>query len=470
MLTISSRPLLGRVLPLLIGAGLLALIGANDVHAQSGMRSVEAVSTGGGTSVLGSGPAQLYSNPANLTVGETDHRFTLQLFRFGAHTGGDFFQFNHFTPLFIDNDEVLPNEEEVQILDDWFGSKDRGTATYVEVTPVSMTYRPKDGQWAAGGGIRARAFQSTSLSKGLLDLIFTDRLLPARLQTRLYSTVDVTGAFSYRFSELPLSVGASPRLIFGLGYADADFQVVPGSNGDSYQVDYTARAAGPVSTGLYDSFNLFGAEPVKIAKGSAGVEGVGVGLDLGGTYTVQPDLYVSMSITDLSFVQWTGDAQTATNSFTYEGLTLDLQRLESDFDGDVTEYLESELDSLTRSGFNRDRLSFPSGLPTTLHLSSTWERAPYTLNGGLSIGLNKKAGAVPKPAAIHAGGEVNVGLVPIRAGVRLWGSQAVTLSGGFGLHFGSYEFDLGASVTPYTSFLGGGARYAVSASLATIRF
>lgn len=465
----SLRSLLYHVVAFLVVGGVVT--GMNQSRAQSGTRSIEAVSTGGGTSVLASGPAHLYSNPANLTVGSSDHRFTLQLFRFGAYTGGDFFQFNHFTPLFVDNEEVLPNANETQILDDWFGNKDRSMATYLEVTPVSMTYRPEDTQWAVGGGIRARAFQSTTLSKGLLDLIFTDRILPARLQTRLYSTIDVTGAFSYRFSDLPLSIGASPRLIFGLGYADAEFEMDPESDGESYLVNYSARAAGAVSAGLYDSFDVFGGETVTtITEGSIGIEGVGAGLDVGGTYTVKRDLYLSLSVTDLSFVRWSGDAQTLTNSFKYEGLSLDLQRLDSQFDGDVQAYLENELDSLAQSGFNRDRSAFTGGLPTTVHLSSTWDRDPYTVNGGISIGVNEKAGAVPKPAAIHAGGEVNVGPVPLRAGVRLWGSQAVTLSGGFGLHFGSYEFDLGASVTPNTSVLGGGARYAVSVSMATIRF
>jgi hypothetical protein len=88
----------------------------------------------------------------------------------------------------------------------------------------------------------------------------------------------------------------------------------------------------------------------------------------------------------------------------------------------------------------------------------------------VSVGLNKEAGAVPDPAAVHVGGTLNLGPVPIRAGARFFGTQAVTLSGGVGLDLGFYRFDLGASLTPDTSTLGSGARYAVSLSLATIRF
>lgn len=68
-------------------AGLLALA-PSAVHGQSGMRSVTAVSTGGGTSVFDTGPAALYSNPANLTVGPTDHSLEIQLLRVGAYHGG----------------------------------------------------------------------------------------------------------------------------------------------------------------------------------------------------------------------------------------------------------------------------------------------------------------------------------------------------------------------------------------------
>jgi hypothetical protein len=71
---------------------------------------------------------------------------------------------------------------------------------------------------------------------------------------------------------------------------------------------------------------------------------------------------------------------------------------------------------------------------------------------------------------MHVGGEYELGPVPLRAGARVFGSRAATLSFGTGLHLGGYAFDLGASVTPSSSTLGAGARYAVGFSLATMRF
>jgi hypothetical protein len=470
------------VLAFLVG-GLLAIIGTGPAHAQSGMRSVGAVATGGGTSALDTGPAAIFSNPANLTVGPRKRALEVQLVRIGAYTGGDFFQFNNIDPLFYGEGPALSNEEQKNVLDDWFGDEMRSASTYTEVVPLSFTYRPSEASWAAGFGIRARTFQTAAANQGLFDALLrgtgTDRSFPIDGRSRQYSTIDLTGSFSYRLSSLPLSLGVSPRVIFGVGFANASLDSRAVVSGDSltHRFDYTARAAGPLSSGLYDTFDLFDEEPVdEVLGGSAGIAGTGFGVDLGGTYTVRPGLYVSASITDLGLISWSQDAQTVTptnNTFRFDGVTLDLDRLDKEFDNDLSAYVENQVDSLAREAYEdveRDRSSFTAGLPTTLHVSGTWDPVDLaTLNGGISVGLNEEAGAVPDPAAVHLGGRLNLGPFPIRAGVRFWGNQAVTLSGGFGLDFGFYQLDLGASVTPNTATLGSGARYAVSFSLATIR-
>lgn len=467
----------------LLPAVLFVLAGTTGpAYAQSGMRSVEAVSTGGGTSVLGTGPAQLYANPANLTAGDASHTIEIQLLRVGVYSGGDLIQFEHYTPLLVDNEEPLSNEREKAILDEWFGGGQLGLASYVEVAPFSVTYRPEGARWAIGGGVRGRVHQTSGVSQGVLDLVYrgteADRTVSADMRTRVYGTVDVTGAFSYRLSGVPLSIGVAPRLILGTGYADGTWASQAEISGETVTLDfdYTARAAGPLSRGFFDTFNAFGTGSVdQVAGGSLGVEGVGGGIDFGGTYTPLPGLHVSMSVTDLGKVWWTGNAQTVkpeNHTFEYDGITLDLDRLDNEFGGDLGAYAEHQVDSLAQAAFldvKRERASFSTGLPTTVHLSSTWERSPFTVNGGASIGFNENAGAVPTPAAVHAGGEIDLGVVPIRAGVRLWGTQAATVSGGFGIHAGGYRFDLGASATPSTSALGEGARYAISFSLATIR-
>lgn len=478
----TTQSFLPRTVLALLFSGLLALA-PGAAHAQSGMRSVKAMSTGGGPSVLDTGPAALYSNPANLTTGPQEHSLEIQLFRVGAYHGGDFYQFEHIDPLFYNNEQPLSQDEEKAALDDWFGNDQKTVNTYLEVIPLSITYRPSDASWAAGFGIRGRTFQTSAVSKGVFDVLLRgtreDRTVPVDGRTRVYGTVDVAGAFSYRFSSVPLSVGVSPRVIFGTSFADAALDSRATVSGDSlvHRFDYTARAAGPLSTGLFDTFNAFSDNPVDdVVGGSSGIAGIGGGLDVGATYTVRPDLHVSASITDLGQITWSQDAQTITPSndvFRFDGVSLDLDRLDEEYNGNTGEYIEDQVDSLAQDAYEdveRDRSSFTTGLPTTLHLNSTWDQGMVTLNGGVSIGLNEKAGAVPEPAALHVGGTLNLGPFPIRAGARFFGTQAVALSGGLGLDLGFYRFDVGASVTPNTSTLGSGARYAVSLSVATIRF
>ncbi|WP_103019156.1 DUF5723 family protein [Salinibacter altiplanensis] len=466
----------------LVLSGLLALA-PGAARGQSGMRSVKAVSTGGGTSGFDTGPAALYSNPANLTVGPDAPSLEIQLFRLGAYHGGDFYQFEHIDPLFYDNEKALSSDEQKAILDDWFGRDQQTASTYLEVVPLSITHRPSDASWAVGFGIRGRTFQTSAVNKGIFDVLLRgtgeDRTVPVDGRSRAYAAVDVTGAFSYRFSSAPLSVGVSPRVIFGTAFADAALTSQATVSGDSlvHRFDYTARAAGPLSTGLFDTFNAFNDDPVdEVVGGSSGIAGIGGGLDLGATYTVRPGLLVSASITDLGRITWTQEAQTVTPSkdiFRFEGVSLDSDRIDDEYDGATGEYIEDQVDSLAHDAYedvNRDRSSFATGLPTTLHLNGTWDAGFVTLNGGTSIGLNENAGAVPRPAALHVGGTLHLGAFPLRAGARFFGTQAVALSGGFGLDLGFYRFDLGASITPSTSTLGSGARYAVSLSLATIRF
>jgi hypothetical protein len=482
MMTISLRRTYFAVL-----FGALLCLGAADARAQSGMRSVEAVGTGGGTSALSTGPAALYSNPANLTVGPSQPRIELQLFRFGTYGGGDLAQFQYYNNNLVSSRNRLNTISEAEtdrILREWFGGKVRDLTAYAEFVPVSFVYRPPEASWAAGGGIRIRAVETTGINGGLADLLFRgteeNRTVPLDGRFRAYNTIDLTGAFSYRFSSIPLSVGASPRIILGTGFVDGDLdsEVTVTDSAITHTFDYETKAAGPVSGGLYDEFNAFEDDAVPddiLGGGSFGVAGVGMGMDLGGTYTLREDLFVSMSITDLGLIRWGQDAQTVTpdsNQFRFEGLNFNVQRLNDEFDGNVGDYFTDQLDSLARASYedvNRDRSAFVSGQPATLHLGSTWDQGTVVVNGGLSVGMNYDAGAVPRPIAVHAGGKVDLGPVPVQAGVRFWGNQAFTLSGAVGLHLSGYHFDLGGSVTPNTTFLGGGARYALSLSMATIQ-
>lgn len=460
-------------------AGLL--LGASDARAQSGARSVEAISMGGGTSVLGARSAALYTNPAALTVGSSDAAVEIRLLDVRAYTGGDLFQFKHYNET-LASGASLTDEEIDRHLDAWFGEAQRQGAAYGAVVPVAVSYRPQNAQWAVGAGLRMQALSKTSMNRGMLDLLLRgtkpERTLPVDGRYRAFSTVDLTGAFSYAFSSLPLSVGVAPRLLLGTGYADGRLDSVVEAKADAltHTFDYTARASGAVSREVYDTFNAFAAEPLQGSGMAQEIAGVGGGVDLGATYEMRSGLYLSMSLTDLGAIRWSGDAQTVTpvnNQFQFDGVSFDRKRLTDEFDGQVWDYVKHEVDSLARAAYEdveRDRSTFTTGLPTALHVSGTWSQGRYTLVSGATMGLNSEAGAVHSAPAVHAGGEAQFGPVPLRMGVRFGGPHAVTVAGGLGLELSGYRFDVGASVTPSTNLLGRGARYAVGLSLATIRF
>lgn len=458
------------------------LVGGTAAWGQSGARSLHAVSTGGGASALAPPTTALYTNPAHLGVGERDAAIEVRLLDGRSYAGGDLLQFQRYDEMLASGRSLTPSQVDRQ-LDAWFGDQQRSGAAYASFVPITVTYRPLDTPWALGGSLRFRGVSETSVNRGFLDLILrgtgSERTVPLNGRYTTFSSVALTGAFSYTFDTRPLSVGVAPRLILGTGFADAtlDSEVTVTEEAVTHTFDYTARAAGPVSREIYDTFNAF--ESTFVPEGASfghEVSGVGVGVDVGATYEVQPGLYVSASVTDVGTIQWSGDAQTVTpehNEFRFEGLELDLQRLRNEFDGSILDYAEHQVDSLAQAAYRdvkRDRSGFSSGLPTALHVNGTWDRGRYTLNGGATVGLNSEAGAVSPSPAVYAGGEVRVGMVPLRAGLRFGGPQAVTLAGGLGLHVSRYRFDVGASVTPSTSTLGSGARYAIGLSLATVQF
>ena len=472
--------------------GLLAAgLGLPTAHAQSGARSSWAIGTGGGASAVGSPTSALYTNPSHLTVGADGSSFELRFFDVRTSLGGDLLQFNHYEDTFGEQSGTLTDAEEAAVLDEWFGGDPRSVTTYAEAVPFSITYQPSGKQWAFGVGLRSRTISEVETNRGAFDLFLvgadSNRTVPLNGRHRAFNTVDLTGSFSYAFESIPLSVGLSPRLIFGTNYADGtlDSEVTMTDSVLVHRFDYTARAAGSLSRDLHDTFDAFSGSPFGDTSGGIGsdVAGIGIGVDLGATYAVGSDLFVSgsdlfvsLSLTDLGIVQWSRDAQTVTpenNEFRFEGVELDLDRLEEEYDNDVGEYFKDQVDSLAQDAYEdvqRDRSSFSTGLPTALHLGSTWVLDQLTLTGGATVGLNSDAGAVSTTPAVHLGGEYQVGPIPLRAGVRLGGPQAVTLAGGIGVDVRSFRFDLGVSGSPSTSTLGSGGRYSVSLSLATVRF
>ena len=474
----------GRLFTCLLVVGLCGLGGgAPGAYAQAGAQGWWGSGGTASEGSLGMSTTSLFPNPAQLAVGPRRSPLQLQVLDLQAGVGGDLLQFNHYDTAFGEQSGTLTTAEEAKVLDEWFGNEQRGVTTYTHVTPFALTYRPADKAWALGIGVRARVRSEAKIDRGIPALFAvgadSNRTVPVSGGQRTLSTVDLTGAFSYTFDSVPLSVGVAPRLIVGTQYADAelDSEVTIQDSLWTHDYTWTARAAGGLSRAVYDEVNAFQNDPFGGVSGIGGngVAGVGGALNLGASYALRPNFLVSVSVTDLGMIRWSQDAQMISDddTFRFDGFELDIDRLQNEFDGEVGEYVEHQADSLARATYedvDRKRASFSTHPPTALHVGSTWVTDQLTLAGGASMGLRGTAGAVRAAPTAHLGGEYRLGPIPLRMGVQVGGAQAVTLAGGLGVRAGGYRFDLGVSGTPSTSTLGQGGHYAVRLSLATVQF
>jgi len=461
----------------------LALSAANTAYAQYETRGPGMLGTGGGgPSFVRNNDAILF-NPANLVLNEHNDRAVVSLGNTMAHSGGNLFQFNYYNDFFT-NGHYITDAEATQVLDGWFGAAStdqmRSAGLYADIVPLAVTIHGQN--WAMGFASRARAYNSVGISRGWLDLLLNgtgeDRTLPVNASYQSLLTTDFSIAYSRRFKRF--AIGIAPKLILGRSYSEGTLTSSATISSDAivHDFDYSVRSAGAVTNDFINAFDLFSGDPfrdVDFSNPVSNVAGKGVGMDLGVTYFARKNLLVSASLTDLGKVTWNTDAQIVTpvnNSFRFEGFTLDRARIDRDFNGDIGQYAQDVLDSLSRNAYqeiNRAVGNFSTNLPTALHLGTALYGCHATLNAGMSMGLNTAPGNLSKTPSFYTGGEYRLGPIPIRGGIRLGGDGALMVAGGIGLQAGFYEFGISVAGTPRSNSLGTGGRYSVAISMVNIR-
>ena len=339
---------------------LLALLGT-EAQAQIETRSSTAMSLAGGGPAYVLDNDALFLNPANLLHPRQRSRGVLTLGSVRLFSGGDLFQFAHYNSAFTGG-QALTDAEVLATLDSWFGADRRHAGVFAESVPLAFSFRLAD--QAFGLGVRTRTYSQVGLDRGLFDLVLRgteeSRVIPMNMDMRMATTVDVSLAYSRAFMNGRLLVGLAPKFVAGVEYMNAEMlstlHIEDGAL--THAFDYTVRAAGGASGAIADEFNLFSADPLSDLAISPGLAGKGVGLDLGGTFALQPDLLVSASLTDLGSVTWSEQAQTITPlgaQFRFDGLAFDRDRLEREYDNDFGAYLEAQLDSLARQAYCASR-------------------------------------------------------------------------------------------------------------------
>ncbi|NND70754.1 MAG: hypothetical protein HKN43_04175 [Rhodothermales bacterium] len=456
---------------------------------QVNLRGPASTGVGGGGAAMIDNLDAMHVNPATLSAGSRRGRISIGIGQLSAFAGGDLLQFKYYNTAFTSGNE-LTDEVATEIINDWFGDPSSGDLRSAEfgADAVPLAFAVQFGDWAIGSSVRSRTTTKIGVSGGWLDLILVgdeeQRDIPMNADIRLLSTTEFGVAFSKSFASGLVNIGVAPRYILGNEFSENVFESVATISADSivHRFDYLSRAAGGLGTRVIDNLSFFSPsvlENESYSPSFLGGAGAGYGLDLGVVVKASPGIRIAASVTDIGSITWDQDAETArpaNNEFRFDGLNLDLDRLDDEYNGDIVDYAQDVLDSLARGAYEeviRETGSFTSKLPTAFHIGGRISATrKLMVVGGSSMSLNKEAGNVASQPSLHVGAEYLLGGaigLPIRGGVHVGGSGAFAVAGGFGLRTPVYDFDIGFIVTPRTDIAGAGGRYAISLSLANIR-
>lgn len=439
-----------------------------------------------GGAAVATGQEALFANPANLLIGGRAGETTLTLGAVQAFAGGDLLQFGPYNRT-LTRGRFLADDDISLLLDDWFGGQQRGVRGYAEAVPVALFYVSTSGLWAIGGAVRTRSLVSTNMDDGLIDLLLrgtgANRTVPVNGGFRAFTMTDLMVTYSRHLPAYDLRLGIAPRVVLGGTVADGSLSSVVDVADEAltHTFRYETRAAGTLSSDVFDGIDLFSADSfgaVGFTNPMRRVSGAGFAVDLGATHRLSERWTVSASVTDLGFVRWSGDAQRVVperDAFRFDGLDLNLGRVEDEFGGNIGRYVRDTLDSLATdayAGVVRDRNPFTMALPTTIHFGATADVSGFApqLLLGLSSPVVRPYPDAPRMPTLHAGLDYQLGIVPLKGGLRFGGDSALAVGLGTGIHTRRFAFDIGFMATPYSSFAGAGGRYALRLSLATVRW
>ncbi len=201
-----------------------------------------------------------------------------------------------------------------------------------------------------------------------------------------YNYAEIAVGHSRKITD-KLTVGAKFKFIGGVLHASAKIDEL---NVSMSQDRWQIREKGRIFTtpalqikykenGELDDFDF--------DAGSLGMDGVGIGFDLGATYKLLDNLTLSAALTDIGFVTWKGAEATANpdpfvfDGFHHFGAEDDPITGESPLDKE-TDQIEEDLKSLTRFDNNQDSKSTRS-LTTTLNIGGEYS----ILSDKISFGL-----------------------------------------------------------------------------------
>ena len=178
-----------------------------------------------------------------------------------------------------------------------------------------------------------------------------------------------------------LSVGAKVKLLLGAGYANANIEDMRiYMSGKKWMIHQNSSFTSSKSLELITKNN----GEIDDFDYTFGLDGFGLGLDLGATYKIQDNLNVSFAITDIGFINWNNASvhRNIEDSFEYTGFDNIADENSQNFD-DAADDIIDRLEELTRYEKDATTTSASSSLHTTFRAGVEYS----IINNKMSFGF-----------------------------------------------------------------------------------
>lgn len=456
---------------------------------------------GGGGSAYITGYHATFINPANLMISDRDTRINFGVVGgIQSAAGGSLVNIKLYNRHFTKG-HTIDTERALLISDEWFGACPLSTskaAFGVDMVPLGVSYRRDDMAFSIAA--RARTLGSTNVSKGMFELALTGLNTQVfhdprkvNFNTELLAFWELAFGFAMQVWQnternapgtMRVYAGVAPKILFGLSYAKMDLDSrlqVTGREAESsvvHDFEYNILTTGNLTddlTAYYQERRVRGNKDAILGdyledsfSDLGGRQGAGFGLELGATFewymrdvslpvigTGPQILRASFSLTDLGGINFRKNPGNfrANDSFLWEGLTVDFDYIDEEFEGDFSNYLEYVLEDSIGSDIYgnfspRDVSNLRVGLAPMFHLGGSLTMGRLGVMLDIGKGINNR-GVNSRRFYTALGTEYRVlKALPLRLGLRAGGYSAVNLSAGTGLDLKNFEFSLGVMTTP----------------------
>ncbi len=382
--------------------GIIILLLWADTSAPLGLSNARSLSMGGAYTALARGNEAPLWNPANLSF-KDNRGLSLNLFSLGGLVENNAFSLKDYNEY---NGRFWDDQDKDNIL------------SQVPASGLNLNAQAE----ASALGFSIGSFSLVSYAQGVTDLNFPKEPFELLLiGNEMNDTVSLRGTSgeAYAYAALSFSFGKS---ILKLG----EKEIGIGANlkylqGIVYQK--ITRASGEVrirETGVAGESDL-------ILNSAMG--GKGYGLDIGIATKLNPKWTVGLFLSNpISRIKW--DRKTEERGYQFQIDSLNLSN-----SGEDSVFLSED--------YTRDIDPFVTRLPLAAKAGISYQGKKILLSFDWEQGFENGPG-VSKTPKLSLGTEFELlTFLPLRTGLSVGGKEGLSLSGGFGLDFGSVFFDLG---------------------------